>query len=167
MLVIFNVSVTGPLFPSIRPPEPEIVGVVILFPFVSRLVFVLSVKLVGINVRVPLPTLLSCAVPVPVVLIGPAKLRVVLAATLNVVVAAPVKIQGLLRAMLLVVCNVPPFPVILPVPTLEEELIDKVPFVTVVPPENVLSPERVTVDEEALITTAPIPPFELLEIDPA
>ena len=42
-------------------------------------------------------------------------------------------------------------------PALVLELIDKVPDVNVNPPEKVLEPEKVTVLEEALMTTAPSP----------
>ena len=132
--------------PNIKPPDPEMVPVDMLFPFVCR--FDDIVRVDGVKTKAPVPDLSICAVPTvtPAVDVetDPVKVSVYPAGMLKVVVLFAFRIHGLVRVVLSSVrARVPPFPVIVPAPTLSAALIDKVPEARVRPPEKVFAPEKV------------------------
>ena len=83
---------------------------------------------------------------------------VVMPPTVKVVVVPLFNVKRLVRITVeMVDVSMPPFPIIVPVPTWLATLIAKVPAVKVRPPENGFVWEKVTVLLGAFMTTAPFP----------
>ena len=167
---IVNVSVPTPPKESVPVPEPK-VGTRMLLPLVANVVPVIMFREDGVRVNIPVPAFVIVAVPAPEVTKAPVKVNEVPdeETFTNVAIDSPTKVIALLIGIaypvvgLVEFSKVPPEKTIPPVPRLLTELDDglraRVPAVKVNPPENEFAPENVTVNEGALIITAPVPPL--------
>ena len=141
-------------------PYVPLLIICMLLPFVANVAPLEMFKREGVNVA----PAAGASVAVPEVIV---KDPVNVISPVRVVVFPPLNVQGFatVNVELAVLTSLPPPAVIdgVALPRLAALLIDKVPEVSVRPPEKVLAPERVAVLlDPALMITAAVPPEKVV-----